>query len=237
MTYRELNRRANQLAHYLRERGVGPEVLVALCVERSTEMIVGILGILKAGGAYVPLDPAYPTGRLAFMIEDARPPVLLTQGRLSETLPAYAGHVVTLDSDWGEIARRDDTNPESGASADGAAYVIYTSGSTGQPKGAILTHANVTRLMSATEHWFDFGAGDVWTMFHSYAFDFSVWEMWGALLYGGRLVLVPYWVSREPESFAALLLEEGVTVLNQTPSAFRQLARAEAARGLSRLRA
>jgi amino acid adenylation domain-containing protein len=231
LTYRQLNARANQLAHYLRKRDVGPEVLVGICVERSLEMVVGLLGILKAGGAYVPLDPTYPKERLAFMLEDAQAPVLLTQQRLMAELPKHRAEVVCLDTDWEAIARESEENPVSGAMADNLAYVIYTSGSTGKPKGVLVSHHNVVRLFEATQPWFHFDDSDVWTLFHSYAFDFSVWEFWGALFYGGRLVVVPYWVSRSPEAFYDLLCTEGVTVLNQTPSAFRQLIRAEESSG------
>ncbi|MBW4649611.1 MAG: amino acid adenylation domain-containing protein [Kastovskya adunca ATA6-11-RM4] len=260
LTYRELNNRANQLAHYLKQLGVKPDVLVGLCLERSLEMVVGILGILKAGGAYVPLDPAYPKDRLAFMLSDRQVPVLLTQKRLLETLPEHAAKVVCLDTDWESIRVHSDSSNsppqpplargeyeekrfslgdrgeyEEGESQEGVesqnpsslAYVIYTSGSTGQPKGVLVSHANVVRLFAATQPWYHFNEQDVWTLFHSYAFDFSVWEIWGALLYGGRLVVVPYWISRSPESFYELLCKEQVTVLNQTPSAFRQLIRAE----------
>ena len=227
LTYRELNRRANQWAHYLRSLGVGPEVLVGLCVERSLEMVVGLLGVLKAGGAYVPLDPAYPRERLAFMLEDAQAPVLLTQKRLMAELPDHVCKVVCLDSDWEAIAKESGENLANGVTAENLAYVIYTSGSTGKPKGVSVSHSNVVRLFGAAQSWFHFDERDVWTLFHSYAFDFSVWELWGALLYGGRLVVVPYWVSRSPEAFYDLLCMERVTVLNQTPSAFRQLMRAE----------
>ena len=230
LTYRALNERANQLAHHLRGLGVGPDVLVGLCVERSLELVVGVLGILKAGGAYVPLDPAYPAERLAFMLEDSRAPVVLTQSRLRADLPASAAHIVCLDgAEKAALAAQPTTDPPGGGSAANLAYVIYTSGSTGKPKGALVTQHNVVRLMQATEGWFHFNASDVWTLFHSYAFDFSVWEMWGALLYGGRLVIVPYLTSRSPEAFYELLRREGVTVLNQTPSAFRQLIQAEPA--------
>ncbi|MFL9459672.1 non-ribosomal peptide synthase/polyketide synthase [Scytonema tolypothrichoides VB-61278_2] len=227
LTYQQLNTRANQLAHYLRSLGVKADVLVGLCVERSPLTIVGILGILKAGGAYVPLDSEYPTERLSFMLEDAQLSVLLTQQQLVESVPKHQARVVCLDTDWEKIAQNSNSNPANTVTPDNLTYVIYTSGSTGKPKGVLVNHSNVTRLFAATEAWYKFNSDDVWTMFHSYAFDFSVWEIWGALLYGGRLVVVPYLVTRSPESFYQLLCQEKVTVLNQTPSAFRQLIQAE----------
>ncbi|MFL6234420.1 MAG: amino acid adenylation domain-containing protein [Thermoanaerobaculia bacterium] len=222
LSYGELDRRANHLAWHLIGLGVSPGDLVGLCLERSLDTVVAILGVLKAGAAYVPLDPAYPTERLAFMLEDSRVPVLLTQQSLAESLPGTARRVF-LD----RISGESEEAPDVKVSADHPAYVIYTSGSTGRPKGVVVRHGNVTRLFTATDPWFGFGAEDVWTLFHSYAFDFSVWEIWGALLYGGRLVVVPYWMSRSPEAFYELLVQERVTVLNQTPSAFRQLIWAE----------
>jgi amino acid adenylation domain-containing protein len=230
LTYHELNERANQLARHLRKLGVGPEVMVGMYVERSLETVVGILGILKAGGAYVPMDTAYPKERLAFMCEDARLPVLLTQQRLRERLPEHTAAIVCLDSDWATIAQESAQNLDSAVNVDHPAYVIYTSGSTGKPKGVVVLHRNVVRLFAATQEWYTFDARDVWTLFHSYAFDFSVWELWGALLYGGELVIVPYEVSRSPDAFYELLHRERVTVLNQTPSAFQQLIRAEESR-------
>jgi amino acid adenylation domain-containing protein len=223
LTYRELNDRANQLAHQLIALNVEPEVLVGLSVERSLEMVVGILGILKAGGAYVPIDPAYPQERLAYMLEDARVPVLVTMRHLAESFSGYSGSVVCLDTP--PAAEYSRVNPVTQIAPDNLIYIIYTSGSTGKPKGVQVTHANVGRLFAATQDWYRFDERDVWTMFHSYAFDFSVWELWGALIYGGKLVIVPFEVSRSPQEFSELLAREKVTVLNQTPSAFRQLQR------------
>ena len=223
ITYRELDERANRLAQHLVARGVKSEELIGLAVHRTIELVVGILGILKAGGAYLPLDPEYPKDRLAFMIEDSKIAYLLTEAELVESLPAHQAEVICLDAASATIATESGNRLGRRGTPEGLAYVIYTSGSTGKPKGALVTHANVARLFTATDAWYGFNAGDVWTMFHSYAFDFSVWEIWGALLYGGRLVMVPYWISREPAAFYKLLGTEGVTVLNQTPSAFRQL--------------
>ncbi|NUT51344.1 MAG: amino acid adenylation domain-containing protein, partial [Saccharothrix sp.] len=203
LTYRELDGLANRLAHHLVAAGAGPETLVALKFPRSLDLVVAVLGVLKAGAAYLPLDASYPADRLAHMVADARP-------------------VLTLDR-LPDLSDQPDTDPKADVRADNAAYVIYTSGSTGKPKGVVIPHSNVVRLFSETDHWFGFGPDDVWTLFHSYAFDFSVWELWGPLLYGGRLVVVPFEVSRSPRDFARLVADEGVTVLNQTPSAFYQL--------------
>ncbi len=220
ITYRELDEQATQLAHHLRVLGVGPDVLVSIFMERSVEMVVALLAVLKAGGAYVPIDPAYPPDRVAFILEDTAARVLLTQQSLASVLPPHSARVVCLDEQQEEI----DTEPlTANVSPDNLAYIIYTSGSTGKPKGVMVTHRNVVRLFNATQDSFAFGTDDVWTLFHSYAFDFSVWEMWGALLYGGRLVIVPYLVTRSPDAFYEILFHERVTVLNQTPSAFRQL--------------
>jgi amino acid adenylation domain-containing protein len=190
-------------------------------------MIIGLLGILKAGGAYVPLDPDYPQERLSFMLEDSQVKVLVTQAKLVESIPEHQAQLICLDTEWEKIAQNIRSNPESGVKPENLTYIIYTSGSTGKPKGVLVNHANVVRLFAATDSLYHFNSEDVWTLFHSYAFDFSVWEMWGALLYGGRLVIVPYLVTRSPESFYELLCQEKVTILNQTPTAFRQLIQAE----------
>ncbi|MBZ5522272.1 MAG: amino acid adenylation domain-containing protein [Acidobacteriia bacterium] len=245
LTYRELNRQANRLAHYLRGLGVSPDDRVAICAERSLEMMVGILAVLKAGGAYVPLDPAYPVERLEYMLGDSAPVVLLVhlsaalRIALSAVLTTGSIPVVDLQADaraWAD-GPEVDLNPEnSGLKPQHLAYVIYTSGSTGKPKGVMVKHSNVVRLFSATRAWFHFDRNDVWTLFHSYAFDFSVWEIWGALLYGGKLLIVPQVTTRSPREFYSLLCAEGVTILNQTPSAFRQLMAAQAAEAGHRLR-
>ena len=225
ITYDELNRRANQLAHHLIRQAVGPDVLVGLCLERSVELIVGLLAILKAGGAYLPLDPAYPAERLLFMLADAGAKLLLTTEALAASVNATVPATFLLDRDWQAISHESTANPGVTTTPEHLAYVIYTSGSTGKPKGVPVSHRNVMRLFEVTEDSFGFTGNDVWTLFHSAAFDFSVWEIWGALLYGGRLVVVPYFTARAPEEFLELLRRERVTVLNQTPSAFRQLAR------------
>ncbi len=234
LTYRELNQQANQLAHYLRGLRVEAETLVGICLERSLNMIVALLAILKAGGAYLPLDPAYPKERLAYMLEDSQVSLLLTQQHLVETLPPSNARAICLDGDSEIPAGESEENLAIASTPDNLAYVIYTSGSTGKPKGVLITHRNVVRLFSATQSWFNFDRRDVWTLFHSYAFDFSVWEIWGALLYGGRLIVVPFWVSRSPDAFYQLLCQQQVTVLNQTPSAFRQLMQAEASLGVAK---
>ncbi|MBG6094018.1 amino acid adenylation domain-containing protein, partial [Actinomadura viridis] len=263
LSYGELDARANRLAHELIARGVGPEDLVGVVMERSADLVAVLLGVVKAGAAYVPVDPGYPADRVASMLADACPAVVVCTSTTAHLLPG----TTDAATDATGAAPPDGTGDPAGDAADSVrierliwddeataaalaarpatapadtdrtaplrsehpAYVIYTSGSTGRPKGVVVPHANVVRLLRETDHWFGFGTDDVWTLFHSYAFDFSVWELWGALAYGGRLVVVPHLVSRSPREFLALLAAERVTVLNQTPSAFYQLAAADAA--------
>jgi amino acid adenylation domain-containing protein len=226
VTYRELNARANGLARYLQELEVGPEVTVGVCMERSVDSIVALLGILKAGGAYVPVDPAYPSERVAFMLADSQVPVLLTQRHLLATLPSLSAQVVCVDDEarFTTAAGKDEPhNVKSAVTSENLAYVIYTSGSTGRPKGVQVKHETVVHLFAATREELGFRAGDVWSVVHSTAFDFSVWEIWGCLLQGGTLVVAPLEIVQSPSEFFALLCREQVTVLNQTPAALRDL--------------
>ena len=216
------------MATALRLRGVECGTLVGVCLERGPALLPSLLGVLKAGGAYLPIDLAYPPERLAFMLDDAGAPVLLTQASLADRLPQTTATVVRVDPLLAVVGGDDNLPPVAGP--DDLAYVIYTSGTSGTPKGSKVTHRNVVSLMAGSAPLFAFGPSDVWTLFHSYAFDFSVWEIWGALCYGGRVVVVPQAVSRSPEAFYDLLVRERVTVLNQTPSAFRQVMNVDGAR-------
>jgi amino acid adenylation domain-containing protein len=233
LTYAELRDRANSLAARLAALGVAPESLVAVCLERSVEMVVSLLAVLKAGAAYLPLDPVYPAERLAFMLDDAAPAALIARRESRDRLGAAVARLPFLTpEDRGEGRE----GPALAALPENLAYVIYTSGSTGRPKGVQVTHAQASRLFTVTRDLFGFGPDDVWTLFHSYAFDFSVWEIWGALLHGGRLVVVPQETAWSPAAFRELLAREEVTVLNQTPSAFAPLARLEGGPDLPALR-
>ncbi|AGL16165.1 non-ribosomal peptide synthetase [Actinoplanes sp. N902-109] len=221
LTYAEVDAAANRLAHRLIAAGVGPEDLVALCAERFADLIVGVIAVLKAGAGYLPLDPTHPVNRAQFVLDDADCRCVLADDENAAALAA-PGRTVVRFSDVPPDAP--DTAPDVDVHPGNVAYVIYTSGSTGRPKGVVVSHANVTRLFETTAPDYGFGPDDVWTLFHSIAFDFSVWELWGALLHGGRLVVVDYVTSRDPAAFLAMLRRQGVTVLNQTPTAFRHLA-------------
>ncbi|WP_447035929.1 non-ribosomal peptide synthase/polyketide synthase [Streptomyces sp. DSM 118878] len=223
LSYGEVNERANRLAHVLRDAGVGAESLVGVCLERGADLVPSLLGVLKAGGGYVPLDPVNPVERLRYVLADAGASVLVTSAGLARTVE-FAGRVVVLDGADADViaqAPAGDLVPVSKAS--NTAYVIYTSGSTGRPKGVVVPHSNVVRLVGTAHEHFAFDASDVFSLFHSFAFDVSVFEMWGALLFGGSIVVVEREVTRSPEDFLDLLVERGVTVLSQTPSAFRSL--------------
>ena len=216
LTYGELNRRANQLAHYLRKRGVGAESLVGICVERSLEMVVGLLGILKAGGTYVPLDPDYPKERLGFMMEDTGTPVLLTQERF---LPAISHHTaLCLDARWGDIARESEENLAAAVSAENLAYVIYTSGSTGKPKGVEVTHRGVVRLLCGVDY-VSLEAAQTFLQLAPISFDASTFEIWGALLHGARCVLFPGRIPTAAE-LGGVLHKWGISTLWLTASLF-----------------
>lgn len=234
LSYAELDGRANAVAEQLAGHGIGRGDRVALFIDRSVDLIVAMLAVCKAGACYVPVDPNGPIERLRHILRDAGVAASLV-GTTEQAQYArvddgnqLAPRVLDMAASQ-RVSRRE--RPHVALRAQDPAYVIYTSGSTGLPKGSVIPHGNVLRLFDATAPWFGFGADDAWTLFHSSAFDFSVWEIWGALLHGGRLVIVPYLVSRDPHAFHALLVDQQITVLNQTPSAFLQLAEADEAAG------
>ena len=224
LTYWELNRRANQLAHYLKGLGVGPEVLVGICVERSLEMVVGLLGILKAGGAYVPLDPAYPKERLAFMLQDAQALVLLTQQRLVERLPQDGTKVVCLDTDWAAIAQEGETNLLCQGTTDNLAYVLYTSGSTGRPKGVAMSHRPLCNLLSWQLQNSTLPRGARTLQFASLSFDVSFQEIFSTWCSGGTLVLISEEMRRDAVGLWHYLTDEAVARLFLPFVALQQLA-------------
>ncbi|MET8842354.1 amino acid adenylation domain-containing protein [Streptomyces rubiginosohelvolus] len=230
ISYRELAARSDRLARALIAHGAGPERIVALALPPSTALVVAILATLKSGSAYLPLSPTAPAERLASALADSAPVLVLTDAATRPVLPPGADvrlvEELTDPAAWPDTPVTD-ADRRSPLRPDHAAYVIYTSGSTGRPKGVVVTHANAVRLFTAARREMDFGPSDVWTLFHSTSFDFSVWELWGALLHGGRLVVVPREVTRSPEDFLRLLADERVTVLSQTPSAFHLLSGAD----------
>lgn len=237
LTYKDLDAESTKLALYIQERYkvlygkvMTADTLIGLCVDRSLDTIISILAILKAGGAYVPIDPMYPAERIKYIISDCKAVLMITQRKILEAVPELhtlnQEKLLILDDKnvAKEIADQKCINFEellSNKDPYSLAYVIYTSGSTGKPKGVLLPHINVLKLFSAALEHYRFGVDDVWTMFHSMAFDFSVWEIWGALLYGGKIIIVPYDISRDSKEFYELVKRENVTILNQTPSAFQ----------------
>ncbi len=223
ISYRELNEKSNRLAHRLQAKGIKPDSIVSLIVNRSIGMVIGIIAILKAGGAYFPIEPNCPKDRINFMLADSSAEILMTTRALSGKT-TFAKEIIYLECQYDPYASSDsNANLPPAACPSNIAYIIYTSGTTGNPKGVIIEHENVVRLMVNDKFQFDFSESDVWSMFHSYCFDFSVWEMYGALLYGGKLFIVPEMVSRDTWEFLELLKKQSVTVLNQTPSAFYNL--------------
>ncbi|WYL99225.1 MAG: amino acid adenylation domain-containing protein [Gloeotrichia echinulata CP02] len=218
LTYRELNNRANQLAHYLKSLGVRPEVRVGICVERSLEMVIGILAILKAGGAYVPLDPAYPCERLALMLEDAQTPILLTQTHVYDKLPIHNQTVVNLDSDWEKIAQQREDNLHSEVNPENLAYIIYTSGSTGTPKGTEVPHRSLIGFMFGVDY-IHLDAEQIWLQHSSISWDALTLELWTPLLYGGRCVLYPEKIPT-PFGLSQIIQEQKVNILWLTSAFF-----------------
>ena len=228
LTYQELNVRANQLAHYLRSLGVEPEVLVGIGVERSLEMVIGLLGILKAGGAYVPLDPSYPKERLVFMLENSQPSVLLTQQHLVKSLPTYkAQQVVCLDSDWKLIGQESRENPLCNITCDNLAYVIYTSGSTGKPKGAMNTHKGVCNRLLWMQDAYQLTVADKVLQKTPFSFDVSVWEFFWTLMTGARLVVAQPEGHRDPNYLVNVITQQQITTIHFVPSMLQVFLQAE----------
>jgi amino acid adenylation domain-containing protein len=240
LSYGELNALANKLAHHLiNDFAVLPEALVVVCLDRGQNIAVAVLGILKAGAAYVPIDPATPKDRSAFIVRDTGARIVITERKYASRFadrssgagqesgaPGTTARLIVLDDEPVQalLAHEPLTNPCLRVPAENLAYVIYTSGTTGQPKGVLETHGNVIRLFAAARENFEFSIDDVWTMFHSFAFDFTIWEIWGAWIYGGQLVIPSFEQTRDPRLFFTLCHAAGVTVLCQTPSSFSQFA-------------
>jgi amino acid adenylation domain-containing protein len=218
LSYRELNQRANQVAHELQARGVGPNILIGLCMERSLDLVVALLGIAKAGGAYVPLDPSYPAERLQFMVEDTRVPVLLTQQRLADRLPQGGAQIVRIDADWSQIAERSTEQPASGVAPTDLAYVIYTSGSTGRPKAVLLDHRGRVNNFCDFNRRFTIDSGDRVLALSSPSFDMSAYDVFGTLAAGGTIVLPTRSQERDPAGWAALIREHAVTIWHSAPA-------------------
>ncbi|MDF5723140.1 MAG: amino acid adenylation domain-containing protein [Rhizonema sp. PD37] len=223
ITYQELNRRANQLAHYLQSLQVGPDVLVGICMKRSLLMVIGMLGILKAGGAYVPLDPSYPKERLALMIEDSQLPVLLIEHDQLDLLPYDSARVVCCDTDWETIAKASEDNPDSGVTPDNLAYTIYTSGSTGRPKGVQIIHRAVVNFLISMSQAPGLNEQDVLLAITTISFDIAALELYLPLYMGAIIVLVTRFVAIEPSVLLQTLAQKRVTVMQATPATWRML--------------
>jgi amino acid adenylation domain-containing protein len=219
LTYRELNAKANQLAHYLRKLGVKPDVLVAICVERSIEMVVGFLGVLKAGGAYIPLDPAYPHERRVYKLQDSQAPIILTQERLVDWLPSHDAKLVRLDADWSIIAQESEANLSNETTPENLAYVIYTSGSTGKPKGVMITHNGLVNHSVAIAKQYNITASDRILQFSSMSFDIIVEELFPSWISGAAIILRPEDVITSISNFLKFTQQQEITVLN-VPTAF-----------------
>lgn len=229
-SYFELNKQANQIAHFLQQNCLcGPDQMIALCLDRNEKIVISILAVLKTGSAYVPIDPLYPIERIQYILSDSKAPLVITEKACAAKLKAVLAHhpavrLLVLDDDQTSklLDQQSQTNLPGNAETSNLAYVIYTSGTTGNPKGVLQQHNNIIRLFSSTDQYFRFNSSDVWTLFHSCAFDFSVWEIWGALVYGGTLVIPTYEETRDLKEFHNLCKRHGVTILNQTPNAFYQ---------------
>ncbi|MGD2085279.1 MAG: amino acid adenylation domain-containing protein [Candidatus Aminicenantes bacterium] len=225
LTYKELDQQSGQLAYLLKERGVQPDIIVGIMVERSLEMITGIWGILKAGGAYVPIDPGYPRDRISYMLADSNAKILLTtpQSQVKVETEKEFIEIIDISHHAASSTLTSTSALDYRVSPPNLSYIIYTSGTSGKPKGVMISHRNVVRLMVNDKFLFDFTCNDIWTMFHSFCFDFSVWEMYGALLYGGQLVIISKTEAQDTFKYLEILKKKSVTIVNQTPSAFYHL--------------
>jgi len=223
LSYAELNRRANQLAHFLQKRGIGAGQRVGLYVERSLRMMVGLLGIQKSGAAYVPLDPSYPAERLRLTLDDAQVAVLVTEQALLAAMPEHGAEVVCLDTDWEKIAAESPANPVSGATPEDLVYVIFTSGSTGRPKGVQVPHRAVVNLLSFMAAELRMGPEDVFPALASFAFDMCIPELYLGLVTGGRVIIGDRHVGGNGEALAAMLRETGATIVHATPTTWNLL--------------